>query len=415
MVDARRPAGRHRRAGRHAGPQRRVAVRPDRDRHHGRPPPRQRHLPRRRHRVPPPRRDRAPAPTAYVVRDVGSLNGTYLNRERIEEAPLANGDELQIGKFKLCSCSARRSHVTRAIAHLSIGEVLNLLQDEFPDITISKIRFLESQGLLDPERTPSGYRKFYEERHRAAALDPAPAEGELPAAQGHQGPPGRRASSTTPPSAAVTAPPPPRARPDGPAARRAPPPTRPPTGATPPRRSRPELDAAGRRSRARARPRTRTRPTPAAPPARGRRREPEPDAVACSTPSPTGVSLTRDEVLARTGLVGQGAGRARAVRAGGGPLAGQHRLLRRRRPARGPAGRRVHGPRRRGPAPADVQGGGRARGRACSSSWSCRCSSSATRGPAQATERLDELAGLGGRLRSAMLRQALQDHLGTTP
>ncbi|MGQ0616678.1 MAG: MerR family transcriptional regulator [Acidimicrobiia bacterium] len=46
-------------------------------------------------------------------------------------------------------------------AHLSIGEVLGLLQEEFPDVTISKIRFLESQGLLDPERTPSGYRKFY--------------------------------------------------------------------------------------------------------------------------------------------------------------------------------------------------------------------------------------------------------------
>ncbi len=46
--------------------------------------------------------------------------------------------------------------------HLSIGEVLTLLQEEFPDVTISKIRFLESQGLLDPERTPSGYRKFYE-------------------------------------------------------------------------------------------------------------------------------------------------------------------------------------------------------------------------------------------------------------
>jgi DNA-binding transcriptional MerR regulator len=46
--------------------------------------------------------------------------------------------------------------------HLSIGEVLSLLQEEFPDVTISKIRFLESQGLLDPERTPSGYRKFYE-------------------------------------------------------------------------------------------------------------------------------------------------------------------------------------------------------------------------------------------------------------
>ena len=47
-------------------------------------------------------------------------------------------------------------------AFLSIGEVLDLLKSEFPDVTISKIRFLESQGLIDPERTPSGYRKFYE-------------------------------------------------------------------------------------------------------------------------------------------------------------------------------------------------------------------------------------------------------------
>ncbi len=46
--------------------------------------------------------------------------------------------------------------------HRSIGDVLALLQDEFPDVTISKIRFLESQGLIEPERTPSGYRKFYE-------------------------------------------------------------------------------------------------------------------------------------------------------------------------------------------------------------------------------------------------------------
>ena len=37
----------------------------------------------------------------FVVRDVGSLNGTYLNRERVEENPLNNGDELQVGKFKL--------------------------------------------------------------------------------------------------------------------------------------------------------------------------------------------------------------------------------------------------------------------------------------------------------------------------
>jgi DNA-binding transcriptional MerR regulator len=44
--------------------------------------------------------------------------------------------------------------------YLSIGEVLALLLEEFPDVTISKIRFLESQGLIEPERTPSGYRKF---------------------------------------------------------------------------------------------------------------------------------------------------------------------------------------------------------------------------------------------------------------
>ncbi len=47
-------------------------------------------------------------------------------------------------------------------SHLSIGEVLAMLLEEFPDITISKIRFLESQGLIEPERTASGYRKFYD-------------------------------------------------------------------------------------------------------------------------------------------------------------------------------------------------------------------------------------------------------------
>jgi DNA-binding transcriptional MerR regulator len=47
-----------------------------------------------------------------------------------------------------------------ARSSLSIGEVLGQLRPEFPDITISKIRFLESEGLIHPERTPSGYRKF---------------------------------------------------------------------------------------------------------------------------------------------------------------------------------------------------------------------------------------------------------------
>lgn len=43
---------------------------------------------------------------------------------------------------------------------ISIGEVLQLLKREFPDVTISKIRFLEAEGLVCPERTPSGYRRF---------------------------------------------------------------------------------------------------------------------------------------------------------------------------------------------------------------------------------------------------------------
>ena len=44
----------------------------------------------------------------------------------------------------------------------SIGEVLSLLSEEHPELTISKIRFLESQGLIAPQRTPSGYRKFFD-------------------------------------------------------------------------------------------------------------------------------------------------------------------------------------------------------------------------------------------------------------
>ncbi len=47
-----------------------------------------------------------------------------------------------------------------ARAYLSIGEVLGKLRSDFPEVTISKIRFLEAEGLIDPQRTPSGYRKF---------------------------------------------------------------------------------------------------------------------------------------------------------------------------------------------------------------------------------------------------------------
>jgi DNA-binding transcriptional MerR regulator len=43
---------------------------------------------------------------------------------------------------------------------LNIGQMLDELTEEFPDLTISKIRYLEEQGLLSPQRTPAGYRKF---------------------------------------------------------------------------------------------------------------------------------------------------------------------------------------------------------------------------------------------------------------
>ncbi len=43
---------------------------------------------------------------------------------------------------------------------MSIGAVLDSLRPDFPDVTISKIRFLEAEGLVTPERTASGYRRF---------------------------------------------------------------------------------------------------------------------------------------------------------------------------------------------------------------------------------------------------------------
>ncbi len=47
-----------------------------------------------------------------------------------------------------------------ALAGMSIGAVLELLRPDFPDVTISKIRFLEAEGLVTPQRAASGYRRF---------------------------------------------------------------------------------------------------------------------------------------------------------------------------------------------------------------------------------------------------------------
>lgn len=58
------------------------------------------------------------------------------------------------------SGAAAREPDARASALMSIGEVLTQLRAEFPDTTISKLRFLEAEGLVEPERTASGYRKY---------------------------------------------------------------------------------------------------------------------------------------------------------------------------------------------------------------------------------------------------------------
>ena len=74
---------------------------------------------------------------------------------------------------------------------MNIGEVLDQLRPDFPGVTIPKIRFLEDKGLIKPERTPSGYRKFSARRRRPAALRPADAARPLPAAQGDRRAPRR--------------------------------------------------------------------------------------------------------------------------------------------------------------------------------------------------------------------------------
>jgi DNA-binding transcriptional MerR regulator len=57
----------------------------------------------------------------------------------------------------------RKAGRADATGTMSIGEVLGILKPEFPDITVSKIRFLEGAGLVQPDRSASGYRKFSED------------------------------------------------------------------------------------------------------------------------------------------------------------------------------------------------------------------------------------------------------------
>ena len=59
--------------------------------------------------------------------------------------------------------SAARRPSSSGASRLSIGQVLEVLRDEFPDLAHSKLHYLESEGLIAPERSPAGYRKYSRE------------------------------------------------------------------------------------------------------------------------------------------------------------------------------------------------------------------------------------------------------------
>lgn len=311
-------------------------------------------------------------------------------------------------------------------SHLSIGEVLNLLQDEFPDVTISKIRFLESQGLLDPERTPSGYRKFYEgdierlrwilrqqkdnflplkvikDRLAAGELDDGPMAAPAPTSAPPRSPVAV-AVAATPVVAAVAsdfnshvdlASAPKSAVAVG------------------------EVDRPNRRAaaeptsgRGRGRPRAEVRPasTNSVVPALADSTDPVPSLL---DNGETAMSLTRDEMLSVTGLAAKDLvelerfGLLSSRTLGNTSYYDDDALV----VAKLAAGFMAHGVEARHLRMYKVSAE-----REAGVFEQLVMPLLKQRNPgarAQATERLDELATLGGRLRAAMLRQALREHLG---
>ena len=145
----------------------------------------------------------------FTVRDVGSLNGTYVNQERIEEAALIGGDEVQIGKFRLVFLTGaaeaaggawwrRRAgrgmsaqpgragfwwHRAEVLAQLRGGRVprCQRVQDPFPGV-----RGADPPGPVAVQLPPVRAR-----RRGPAALHPDRAAGRVPAAASDQGPAGR--------------------------------------------------------------------------------------------------------------------------------------------------------------------------------------------------------------------------------
>ena len=319
-------------------------------------------------------------------------------------------------------------------SHLSIGEVLNLLQDEFPDVTISKIRFLESQGLLDPERTPSGYRKFYEgdierlrwilRQQKDNFLPLKVIKDRLAAGEPDDGP---VAAPTTIP---VPAPPPTSVSPASPVAVSAA--VAPAVeavassansnfdpGSTPksavavgevdrPTR-RPAVEATSGRGRGRPRSGVRPASSNSVVPALADSTDPVPSLL---DNGETAMSLTRDEMLSVTGLAAKDLvelerfGLLSSRTLGNTSYYDDDALV----VAKLAAGFMAHGVEARHLRMYKVSAE-----REAGVFEQLVMPLLKQRNPgarAQATERLDELATLGGRLRAAMLRQALREHLG---
>ena len=96
------------------------------------------------------------------LEDAGSLNGTYVNDVIVTEATLSERRHAsRSDDSRWCSSVAEvREMAPSSRDYLTIGEVVEKLLPAHPDLTISKVRFLEDERLISPERTPGGYRKY---------------------------------------------------------------------------------------------------------------------------------------------------------------------------------------------------------------------------------------------------------------
>ena len=168
-------------------------------------------LPRRRHRVAQPRRRHARRRRLRDRRRGQPQRHLRQPAAHRAQTLLSDGDELQIGKYKLtfiapagpderreatcprprncCSTSATRSCSPSARSSIACA-------GEFPDISVSKLRYLEEQGLVTPRRTKSGYRLYSQDDFQRLVRVLSHAARRVPAAQGH--PPRARAQPGEP-------------------------------------------------------------------------------------------------------------------------------------------------------------------------------------------------------------------------